>query len=68
MFFEKILKFVRKSIISNFLEILELIRPILNVTSPYQKVFLIIKTIPRIAPLIHNNQFVVDFKEKSDWK
>ena len=30
------------------------------------KIFLSNKKIPCISPLVHNNQFVVDFKEKSE--
>ena len=45
-------------------DILQLIKPIPNVTDPYYKVFLMTKKIPFIPPLIHNNQFALDFKEK----
>ena len=62
--FEQVLKFLSKSIISNFLENVQLIKSILNVTGPYQKVFSITKKFP--VPLIHNNQFIVNFKEKSE--
>ena len=63
MLFEKIFKFLSKSIISNFLGNLQLIKLILNGTGPYEKVFLIKKNL-FIPPLIHN-QYVVDFKQKT---
>ena len=62
--FEQVWKFLSRSIISNFLKHLHLIKSILNVTGPYQKVFSI-KIVSYITPLIQNNQFV-DFKEKSE--
>ena len=55
--FEQVLKFLSRSIISNFLKHLHLIKSILNVFS--------IKIVSYITPLIQNNQFV-DFKEKSE--
>ena len=66
MLFEKILKFLSKSVIPIFLENLQLIKLISDVTGPYQKVFLITKKTPCIPPLIHNHQFVVNFEEKSE--
>ena len=41
--FEQVLKFLSRSIISNFLKYLHLIKSILNVVGPYQKVFSIKK-------------------------
>ena len=53
------MKFLGKSIISNFLEKLA-------VNKINSKSFLNNKKIPSIPPLVHNSQFVVSFKEKSE--
>ena len=46
--FEQVLKFLSKSVISNFLENLQLIKSILNATGPYYKVFSVTKRVPCI--------------------
>ena len=44
--FKQVFKFLSKSIISNFVENLQLIKSVLNVTGPYEKVFSATKKFP----------------------
>ena len=66
MLFEKILKFLSKNIISNFIENLRLVESTSKCYWSILKSFFNNKKIPCIPPLIQNNQFAVDFKEKSE--
>ena len=60
------MKILGKSIISNFLEKLAVNKINSKCYWSILKSFLNNKKIPSIPPLVHNSQFVVSFKEKSE--